>query len=194
LSENRQPNRDKPRAQQRPNAARAPEALAREPKPRGESKPPPKNKPKAKPTITLYEQRWSKIYSSMIERHQYLTLDWHVALTAVRLYAMRVGYDTLLAQLKRQGVAKVAVKCREEMMEREVFFARTLAKFPPDTQEEAEQAYAEIAEDLATLDGPDAGMIMLRFLDRLLQREKALNLGTAKTASPGGSPLPRAAS
>ena len=135
-------------------------------------RPTPRQKtPEPTPSITRQDQYWSGVYFDMIQRHQMLPLNWHVALTAVRLYAKRHGFDVLLDDLKREGVPVVAEKCRHELTLRQEFFARMLAANPPPDPREAEGAYEEIAEDLAMIDSPEGGLLLLRYLDRVLRRE-----------------------
>jgi hypothetical protein len=153
---------------------------------------------KQRPEISRHDRTWIEIYLAMIEHYKLAPVDWYVAAHAVRLYMKRVGLDVMLTHLMQYGVAAVAELCRREIKLRQDFFIRMLAEHPPEDTEEnrqmIEEMTQELAEDLAVIDSPHGAMRVLRFLERLLKREKALNLGTAKTASPAGSLLPRAGS
>jgi len=134
--------------------------------------------PRAKPKTTIdYEDHvWSGIYGELIERYENAPPVWMVVMTAVRCYGRRYGMEGLLTALKMRGVPWTAERCRHEMHLREEFFVRMISDHPPDNRDDIDKACEEIAFDLALLDRPEGGLLLLRYLDRLLQRELALSL------------------
>jgi hypothetical protein len=154
------------------------------------SKPAPKLAPGAKTTISGEDYYWTRVYGDLITRYEQAPATWNVAMVAVRCYTRRFGVENLLEGLQRYGVAVVGERCRNEMVEREKFFDRMITDYPPEDPADAPQGRAEIAEDLQVLDTVAGSLRLLRYLDRLLKRENALNFATANIASPAG--LPRA--
>src|SRR5262245_42217348 len=113
----------------------------RRPTPRRQLAPP---EPKPEQTISEIDHYWAGVYSELIERFRHAPADWAVAMTAVRLYAKRVGFDLLLGLLEKYGVPMVAERCRREMTLREEFFARMLVQHPPDDPADTQAAIEEI--------------------------------------------------
>lgn len=137
----------------------------------------PKTNLPPKPTgPTNAERFWAGIYGALITRFMRCPPDWSVAVTAAKLYAKRVGLDHMLDMLVTHGTAVVAERCRHEMTVRQQFMAHMLATYPSDDIEEAEGAIEEMAHDLAVIDSPEGAMRLLRYLERLRQRELLRNL------------------
>jgi hypothetical protein len=136
--------------------------------------------PAPKPRLTRDEHYWLVLYNELMERYSTLAADWSVPMMAVRVYTKRVGLDSLLALLTKHGVPMVAERCRHEMTLRQEFFAALVVKLPPDEPGDIDELASEMAGDLAMIDGPDGGMRLLRFLDRLRTRELLLQSGNHK--------------
>jgi hypothetical protein len=137
-------------------------------------------KPAAPLSPTREEQSWARLYEGLMTRYNGAPEDWFVTMTAVRIYAKRVGLDNLLKLLVKHGTPMVAERCRHELTLRQEYFARMMAKYPPEDQREADGAVREMAEDLAIIDSPDGALRLLRFLDRLRTRELLLQSGNHK--------------
>jgi len=139
------------------------------------------SQPIMSPPIKPQDESWVELYHEMILRHSQMPADWAVATMAVRLYAKRVGFSRMLAQLLKHGVAPVAERCRHEMTVRQEFLSRMLSVYPPENADDTEATIQELAEELAIADSPQGIMRMLRYLDRILTREKALRTGSKET-------------
>jgi hypothetical protein len=123
------------------------------------------------PPVEVNERALAHLYREVLLRYQYLTAIEAVTLMAVRLFVKRVGFDRMLNVLVTYGTAVVAERCRHELTLRQEFMAHMLAKYPPENPVEGQEAIEEMAEDLAVIDCPEGAMRLLRFLDRVRNRE-----------------------
>jgi hypothetical protein len=127
-----------------------------------------------RPPITREEHYWAGFYAELMERYATVDAIWAVPMMAVRIYTKRVGLDRMLQLLVLHGAPVIAERCRHELTVRQEFLAHLLANYPPPDSDEAESAIEEMAEDLATIDCPEGAMRLLKFLDRLRNRELML--------------------
>jgi len=132
------------------------------------------------PGISAHDYDLAMLYDALIERYEQVAPHRALPMMAVRLMAERVGLDAILKGLELYGVPWAAERCRYEMTARQEFFARMVAKLPGHDPVEAEGAADELAHDLAVFDSLQASTRLLKFLDRLLRRERARQLGAAR--------------
>ena len=128
------------------------------------------------PPMNPRDAMWVHIYHNTNQRVAKLPECWRMVMMGIRIYSHRVGFSLLLLQLKANGVAPVAERVKREIANREQFLAHMLAQFPPDEPIDMEETAREMAEELALLESPAGGLLLVRFLDRLLQRERTLKL------------------
>jgi hypothetical protein len=125
------------------------------------------------PEISAHDYDLAMLYEALIERHEQVAPDWGLPMMAVRLMAKRMGLAAILEGLGLYGVPWAAERCRYEMTVRQEFFARMVAKMSADDPVESEGVATELAHDLAVFDSLRASTRLLKFLDRLLRRERA---------------------
>ena len=149
------------------------------------------------PGISAHDYDLAMLYDAQIERYEQVAPDWGLPMMAVRLMAKRVGFDAILKGLELYGVPWAVERCRYEMTARQEFFARIVAKLPFHDLVEAEGVADELAHDLAVFDSLQASTRLLKFLDRLLRRERARQLeqrgGITKAATERAGGRPRLA-
>jgi hypothetical protein len=137
------------------------------------------------PTISEAERRLAGIYDELITRYSTLPPAKSIPMQAVRLFALRVGFDTMMRILQHEdyGVPVVAERCRHEITLRQEFCARMLVLFPPDNPEGIEIAAAEMAADLAASESEAGQKRLMDFLERLLKRARTQDLRRARVGA-----------
>jgi hypothetical protein len=116
-----------------------------------------------------------------MHRHANLPSEKSVPLQAVRLVARRYSFDALISALLKHSVGAVTGRCRGELADPQLFLAEMHAKYPI-SEEDLHEAIKEMAADLAVIDTLDGSRRMLRYLDRILQRERWLRLRRMSTS------------
>ena len=84
-----------------------------------------------KPQPSREERYWAGFYGALMERYQEVAAVWAVPMMAVRIYAKRVGLDTMLQKLVLHGAPTIAERCRNELTVRQVFLSTMLTTHPP---------------------------------------------------------------
>jgi hypothetical protein len=121
--------------------------------------------------MTDRERLFMEFYDEMISQYMALAEEKAIPAMAVRIHARRRGLGQFLQELLADGVPAVAARCRQEMTVRHEFLVHLIAKFPPESDVERDEATEEMASNLAVIDSPDGGMRMLKLLDRIQRRE-----------------------
>lgn len=115
------------------------------------------------------DRYWSNLYGSLLTRYEKIQPDKGVPLMAVRLLANRCGLDSMLNELKANGVAFTALCARVELVRRRAFVIRMLVEFPLEDPKEGADAVLEMAAEMAIFDSPEGTRNLHQFLDRLLR-------------------------
>ena len=128
------------------------------------------------PGISAHDYELAMLYDALIERYEHVRSPLGSADDGRKADGRAGGLDAILKGLELYGVPWAAERCRYEMTARQEFFARMVAKLPGHDPVEAEGADDELAHDLAVFDSLQASTRLLKFLDRLLRRERARQL------------------
>ena len=124
------------------------------------------------PPISDHDRRLAYLYEQLIERYMKPPSEIGISRMAVRLLAMRYGFDSILHALVLKGAPWVAERARREIAYRQEFIVRMMADYPPDDPREVENAIKEGADDLTALESEAGQKCLTGLLERLQKRER----------------------